>query len=125
MMGAVIYGLSILFALVFAIAIIKQQYFLFIVTGILLGALVFIQRRLLGDSDEDLREFEVMKGIQKPMGEIAIDCGMLNKCDLLKILKVQSKIKIPFGKVAVKLKLLDKKQITTLLGVQQRNALIL
>lgn len=70
---------------------------------------------------EVFEAFKIQSEINKKIGELAVEEGLMHDADVEKILKVQSKIKKHFGKLAMQMRLISEEQLEFLLEQQQRH----
>ncbi|MBI3599134.1 MAG: hypothetical protein HY097_00620, partial [Nitrospinae bacterium] len=104
---------------------IVNHYFILSIIIFILGSIFAYLLSMYMESEEDrLIEFEHLKGIKTPLGEIALEKGMLTVNRLAKILKEQSKTGELFGKIAVRRGFLTEKEIKALLKIQHERELM-
>lgn len=124
LLSAATFVLIVASAILIAYTIVNQ-YFLLLIIVLTSGITSVYLLNKLGENKEDcLLEFEHLKDTRTPIGEIAVEKGMLTASQLVKILREHSRTGERFGKIAVKRGFLSEKEVEKLLNIQKERELI-
>jgi len=124
LLSAATFVLIVASAILIAYTIVNQ-YFILLSIVLVSGTTSVYLLNKQGENKEDcLIEFEHLKDTRTPIGEIALEKGMLTANQLVKILKEHSRTGERFGKIAVKRGFLMEKELEKLLKFQKEKELI-
>ncbi|MBI3599526.1 MAG: hypothetical protein HY097_02660 [Nitrospinae bacterium] len=123
LLSAITFVIAVASAILIAYSIVNQYFILLIIVLILVVASVSLLSKYGENKEDILLSFEHLKNIRTPIGEIAVEKGMITVNQLVKILKEHSRIGEKFGKIAVKRGFLTEKEIENLIKIQKEREL--
>ncbi|MBI3599835.1 MAG: hypothetical protein HY097_04230 [Nitrospinae bacterium] len=124
LLSAITFVIAVASAILIAYSIVNQNFILLIIVLISGITSVFLLSKYGENKEDSLLSFEHLKDTRTPIGEIAVEKGMITVNQLVKILKEHSRTGERFGKIAVKRGFLTEKEVENLIKIQKERELI-